>query len=56
MVLSSEPFRLLNPEEIDNEINAGYNQIVQKVDEFQENGSGWVVDHLIAVDLSKSLK
>ena len=49
----SEVFCSLNANKLDETFEAGYNQIVQLIDEFQQNGSGWVVDKFVAIDLGK---
>ena len=47
----SEVFKSIDNHELDYLFHVGYNQIVPQVDEFQCNGSGWVVDHLQHLDL-----
>ena len=32
---------------------AGYNQLLQQIDEFQRNDNGWMVDYSIALDIGK---
>ena len=46
VTLHSDVFKSIDTHELDYQFHVGYNQIVQKIDEFQRNGSGWVVDHL----------
>ena len=46
-----EVFKSIENHELDYQFHIGYNQIVQQIDEFQRNGSGWVVDHLQHLDL-----
>ena len=47
----SEVFKSINTHELDYQFHVGYNQIVPQIDEFQRNGSGWVVDHIQHLDL-----
>ena len=47
----SEVFKSIYTHELDYQLHVGYNQIVLETDEFQRNGSGWVVDHLQHLDL-----
>ena len=47
----SEVFKSINTHELDYQFDVGYNEIVQQIDEFQRNGTGWVVDHLQHLDL-----
>ena len=42
----SEVFKSINTHELDYQFHVEYNQIVLQIDEFQRNGSGWIVDHL----------
>ena len=44
-------FKSINTHELDYQFHVGYNEIVQQIDEFQRNGTGWVVDHLQHLDL-----
>ena len=39
----SEVFKSIDTHELDYQFHVGYNQIVLQIDEFQRNGSGWVV-------------
>ena len=47
----SELFKSIDNHKLDYQFHVGYNQIVQQIDEFQRNSSGWVVDHLQHLDL-----
>ena len=47
----SEVFKSVNLHELDYEYHVVFNQIVLQIDEFQGNGSGWVVGHLQHLDL-----
>ena len=47
----SELFKSIDHHKLDYQFHVGYNQIVQQIDEFQRNSSGWVVDHLQHLDL-----
>ena len=47
----SEVFKCINTHELDYQFHIGYDQIALQIDEFQRNGSGWVVDHLQHLDL-----
>ena len=38
------------------QFHVGYNQIVVQIDGFQRNGSGWVVDHILILDLQSFAK
>ena len=42
----SEVFKSVNIHKFNYQFHVWYNQIVLQIDEFQCNGSGWVVDHL----------
>ena len=46
-----EVFKSINTHELDYQFHVGHNQIVLQIDEFQHNGSGWVVDNLQHLDL-----
>ena len=46
-----EVFKSINTHELDYQFHVGYNEIVQQIDEFQRNGTGWVIDHLQHLDL-----
>ena len=46
VTFSSEVFKSINIQELDYQFHVGYNQIVQQINEFQRNGSSWVVDYL----------
>ena len=48
----SEVFKSIDNHELDYQFHVGYDQIVLQIDEFQRNGSGWVIDHLQHLDLS----
>ena len=47
----SEVFNSIDTHELDSQFHVGYNQMILQIDEFQRNGSGWVVDHLQDLDL-----
>ena len=47
----SKVFKSINIHKLDYQFHVGYNQIVLQSDEFQRNGSGWVVDYLQHLDL-----
>ena len=47
----SDMFKSISTHELNHQFHVGYNQIVLQIDEFQHNGSGWVVDHLQHLDL-----
>ena len=47
----SEVFKSIDTHKLDYQFHVRYNQIVLQIDEFQRNGSGWVVDHLRHLDL-----
>ena len=44
-------FKSIGTHKLDYQFHVRYNQIVLQIDEFQRNGSGWVVDHLRHLDL-----
>ena len=50
----SELLKSIDTHELDYQFHVGFNQIVLQIDEFQRNGSGWVVDHLHHLDLGTS--
>ena len=47
----SEVFNFIDTHELDFQFHVRYNQNVLQIDEFQRNGSGWVVHHLQHLDL-----
>ena len=47
----SEAFKSIGTQELDYQFHVGYNQIVLQTDEFQCNGSGWIIDYLQHLDL-----
>ena len=47
----SEVFKSIDTRGLDYQFHVGYNQIVLQINEFQRNGSGWVIDHLQHLDL-----
>ena len=51
VTFSSEVFKSIDTHKLDYQFHAEYNQIVLQTDEFQHNGSGWIVDHLQHLDL-----
>ena len=46
--------RSIYDQEIDDMFIAGYNQLLQKIEEFHHKDSGWVVDYSIALDPGKN--
>ena len=50
----SEVFKSINTHELDYQFHVEYDQIVLQIDEFQRNGTGWIVDHLQHLDISTS--
>ena len=46
-----EVYKSINTHELSYQFHVGYNQIVLQTDEFQRNGSGWIVDHFQHPDL-----
>ena len=42
----SEVFKSIDTHEFNYLFHVEYNQIVQQIDKFQRNGSGWIVNHL----------
>ena len=51
VMFRSELFKSIDNHKLDNQFHVGYIQIVQQIDKFQRNSSGWVVDHLQHLDL-----
>ena len=49
----SEVFTALNMENVDLHCKIAMEQFQKQVDEFQKNGSGWVLDHFINLDIGK---
>ena len=49
----SEVFNSITDDDLDAMFAAGYHQLVQQIDEFQHNGSGWVVDSFLSTDLGR---
>ena len=47
----SEVFKSIDTHELDYQFHLEYNQILQQIDEFRRNCSGWFVDHLQHLDL-----
>ena len=46
-----EVLKSIDTDKLDYQFCVRYNQIVQQIDEFQRNGSDWVVDHLQYLNL-----
>ena len=40
-----------NSSEIDNALNSTYENLVSAIEDFQQRGSGWVLNKLLALDL-----
>ena len=53
VVFRTEVFTSANVEDIDAISHAVYNELTQKIHDYQANGSGWVVDQFIDVDLGE---
>ena len=53
VVFRTEVFTSLNVEDIDAMFHAVYNELTQKIHNYQANGSGWVVDQFIDVELGE---
>ena len=53
VTLRSEVYTALNDHELDIQFKMVYNQLVKLIDEFQRNGSGWIVDHFLTIDLGE---
>ena len=51
VVFRTEVFISVNVEDIDAKFHAVYNELTQKIHTYQANGSGWVMDQFIDVDL-----
>ena len=51
VVFRTEVFISVNVEDIDAKFHAVYNELTQKIHAYQANGSGWVMDQFIDVDL-----
>ena len=49
----SEVFTALNSESLNLHEKVAIQQFNQRIDEFQLNGSGWVIDHFISMDIGK---
>ena len=49
----TEVFTSFNTDNIDAMYSAAYNTLLQKISNYQSNGSGWVVDHFIDISLGK---
>ena len=52
IVFNSEPFTLVEKSLLLPQCRLAYNNIVQQIESFSQNGSGWVVDELINIDIS----
>lgn len=50
----TEVFTALNMEKFDLHLKVTMKQLQQKIDQFQRNGSGWVLDHFINIDIGKT--
>ena len=55
-IFRSEVFKSTDTHELDYQFPIGFNQIVQQIDEFQHNGSGWAVDHIQHLYLQSFIK
>ena len=53
VVFRTEVFTSVNVEDIDAMLHALYNELTQKIHDYQTNGSGWVVDQFIDDDLGE---
>ena len=53
VVFRSEVFTSLDDSKLSINFKVAYNQMLQQIEEFQRNGSGWVVHHFLALDLGK---
>ena len=53
VVFRTEVFTYVNVEDIGAMFHAVYNELTQKIHDYQANGSGWVVDQFIDVDLGE---
>ena len=51
----TEVFTSFNADNIDTMFSATHNTLLQKISNYQSNGSGWVVDHFIDVSLGNYL-
>ena len=51
VVFRTEVLISVNVEDIDAMFHAVYNELTQKIHDYQANGSGWVMDQFIDVDL-----
>ena len=47
----TEAFTSFNADNMDKMFSAAYNTLLQKISNYQSNGSGWVIDHFIDVSL-----
>ena len=47
-------FTSVNAENTDAMFTAAGNELVQQIDDYQHNGSGWVTDQFIDVDLDNN--
>ena len=47
----SEVFTSLDDEKLDIQYKVAYNQFIHQIEEFQRNGSGWVIHHFRSLDL-----
>ena len=36
----------------EDELKAAFDNVMQQIDEYQQNGSGWVLDELVELDVS----
>ena len=51
----SEVFTALDVEKLDLHIKVAMQQFQHQIEEFQRNGSGWVIDHFINIDIGEFL-
>ena len=50
--LVSQPFQIYSDTDINNQLLNAYKQLLNDIDVFERNGSGWVLSHLVALDTS----
>ena len=55
IVFRTEVFRSLNTNDLDDMIDASYEQLVDAIESYVENGSGWIFDHIVNIDLGKNI-
>ena len=53
VTLCSNVSTILGSTNVNEEFNGIYNQLVSKIEDFERNGSGWIIQLLLHLDLSK---